>query len=241
MSLRQRIGRLMIKRLPISRRSLDIFRLELEALWQRTSNSFLPGYRRKLEYLRGHNELALNLGSGGGATPGWVNIDVRPTHDVDLALDIRRRLPFSDGQVARVRAEHVVEHLDFRDELPAVLREIHRVLAVGGVLRVVVPDTRRFLEAYLTADQERWQALGWDMTQLPADIFTPMHVVNHIFHQGGEHRFAYDFETLAYALHNAGFREIVRQSYGSSLDPALTADLPVHRQYSFYVEARKGL
>lgn len=48
-------------------------------------------------------------------------------------------LPFADGEVDFVYAEHFFEHL-FLDEAMALLREIQRVLAPGGVLRIASPD-----------------------------------------------------------------------------------------------------
>lgn len=65
-------------------------------------------------------------------------------------------------------------------------------------------------------------------------------MINHIFHQSGEHLFAYDFETLSWALRHAGFREIVKQSFRQSCDPELAIDQENHAPYSLYVEARKG-
>lgn len=48
-------------------------------------------------------------------------------------------LPFSDGQLNMVFSEHFFEHLFF-DEAISLMRECHRVIKSGGVLRVVVPD-----------------------------------------------------------------------------------------------------
>ncbi len=48
-------------------------------------------------------------------------------------------LPFADGEVDFVYTEHFFEHL-FLDEALALLREIARVLAPGGVLRIASPD-----------------------------------------------------------------------------------------------------
>ena len=66
-----------------------------------------------------------------------------------------------------------------------------------------------------------------------------MHVINHVFHQGGEHLFAYDFETLAWALQQAGFSTVNQMSYRTSRDPKLAIDQDNHAPYSLYVEAVK--
>lgn len=95
------------------------------------------------------------------------------------------------------------------------------------------------MEAYLSGSDAKWKELGWSLDELPRDIYTPMHILNHIFHQDGEHHFAYDFHTLSFVLKRAGFAEVVQQEFGKSEDPDLTLDMPTHRAYSLYVDARK--
>ena len=63
--------------------------------------------------------------------------------------------------------------------------------------------------------------------------------VNHVFHQWHEHRWAYDFETLAQRLNSAGFSTVERSAYHRSRDPVLENDRDVHARYSLYVEAVK--
>ncbi|MBF0176403.1 MAG: methyltransferase domain-containing protein [Magnetococcales bacterium] len=165
-------------------------------------------------------------------------MDARTTcEDVHLALDIRRKLPFKTGQISGIFAEHVLEHLDQREDMPKTLSECYRILCPGGVMRIIVPDTERFLRAYVLEDPVLWDQLGW--ARLPEDMPTPMHMINHIFHQNGEHLFGYDFASLQLVLRQAGFASITRQSFGSSLDPRLAIDRSEHRAYSLYVDARK--
>ena len=239
-TIKQRMGTILIPRLPINRRTFAILRYELNALLLRAGNFLNPVHRGKLRRLRGRRGLSLNVGSAGRGRDGWINVDISPAHrNVYVALDIRRPLPFEEGQFQRILAEQVIEHIDFRHEIPGVLREFHRVLAPGGVLRVIVPDARRYMEAYLSGRPETWRELGWDLHALPADLHTPMHVINHVFHQEGEHLFGYDFETLELVLRRAGFQEVARQAYLQSWDPDLAIDREQHRNYSLYVEARK--
>lgn len=238
-TLKSRVGAVVIPKLPFNRRAFDIWRHELRAFRTRTLNALSPVYRRRVNELRSERHLSVNIGSGGKGLPGWVNIEILPMADTTLCLDVRRPLPLADGSVARLLAEHVIEHVDFRDELPVMLSDWYRVLEPGGVARIVVPDAKRYLEAYVCGEPERWQALGWDTGRLPADIYTPMHVINHVFHQGGEHLFAYDFETLSWALGRAGFATVEQTRYQVSRDPLLAIDQANHAPYSLYVEAVK--
>ena len=240
LTLKQRLGRWLIPLFPFSRRTFEILRFEAGCLTQRLVNLLNPAYRVRIKALRRMQGLAVNLGSGGRGLPGWINMDARPNHlDHCIAYDIRRPLPFATGSVARILAEHVIEHLDFREDIPRVLEEFHRVLQHGGVVRIVVPDAERFLCAYAGNSREEFARLGWNLDRLPSDIFTRMHVINHVFHQDGEHQFGWDFETMSWALDRAGFEEICRCRFGESLDPGLAIDQPNHAPYSLYVEARK--
>jgi predicted SAM-dependent methyltransferase len=239
-SLKAKFGAGVIARLFVERRTFDIFRREFTALRTSCANALDPRHHAELARLAKERRLSVNLGSGGRGLPGWVNVELTRHHDTDLCLDIRRKLPFASGSVRRILLEHVLEHVDFKSSTPRLLAELHRVLEPGGVARVIVPDAERFLAAYASKDPEVWRALGWDVADLPSDIRTPMHVVNHIFHQDGEHMFGYDFETLRLLLADAGFVEIEKRAHRDSSDPELAIDQSNHAPYSLYVEARKS-
>lgn len=236
-TLKSRLGAILIPMLPVNRRTFDILRYEWRALTVRGLNRISPRHRARVRALRRQRGLSVNLGSGGKGLSGWINTELRRHPDTSICIDMRRPLPFADGSVARIMAEHVVEHVDFKHDAPAILREIHRILEPGGIVRIVVPDAERYIRAYATKDANEWKALGFE--RLPDDLRTPMHAINHVFSQDGEHLFGYDFETLAWALRDAGFSNVERTEFGKSADPALAIDQQVHRPYSLYVEARK--
>ena len=96
--------------------------------------------------------IKLQLGAAGDSSlVGWLNLDLlggqaertKSGDPAEIALNIGHEpLPLPDKSVSHVYAAHVLEHLEFPDELFFVLREIHRVLQPGGRFRIVVPDAR---------------------------------------------------------------------------------------------------
>jgi hypothetical protein len=66
-----------------------------------------------------------------------------------------------------------------------------------------------------------------------------MEVVNFVFRQGNDHKYAYDAETLMRLLRDAGFPRIERQAFGRSLLPEICLDQPMRAAESLYVEAVK--
>lgn len=76
----------------------------------------------------------VQLGCGGMALDGWENYD--------LDVDIRKPLPFPDGSVDRIFAEHALEHVTHR-EAWSFLEECWRALRPGGGVRLAIPDVHR--------------------------------------------------------------------------------------------------
>ena len=237
-SLKQRLGALLIPRLPITRFLFDQLRTEINGGKVRLENAVLPSRQRTLKRIQKMREIRANIACGPHALPGFLNLDLYVLCPGVIAWDCRGDLPFADGSVAGLRIEHFLEHLEPREELPAFLKGCLRVLRAGGVLRIIVPDAERYLHAYCRGDLSGFRELGVPVP-FPGDLPTRMDVVNHVFHQWHEHRWGYDFETLAHRLHACGFGHIERASYQCSLDPLLAQDCENHSPYSLYVDAVK--
>ncbi len=215
-------------------------RLADELRLQRQHRASLKTARR----YDGQTGLKLNLGCGPNPKRGWVNIDLTDT--ADLRLDLREPLPFRDGSVSFIYTEHFFEHLEFPTEAEALLRDAMRVLAPGGTLSVGVPDAEGPLLFYAAdvraseaeraagAAERQRVADGPHVMPVPRYVFgTTLHMVNWVFRQGTEHKYAYDFETLREALAAAGFVRIERREF----DPELDAE--TRREGTLYVVGRK--
>jgi cephalosporin hydroxylase/predicted SAM-dependent methyltransferase len=114
----------------------------------------------------------LNLGCGAHFHPSWVNVDINPNNSQVLKHDLQTRLPFEDDSFGAVYHSHVLEHLPRRNAAP-FLKECYRVLARGGIMRVVVPDLEtiarlylKYLDGSLNGDKESIQRHEWMTLEL---------------------------------------------------------------------------
>ena len=101
----------------------------------------------------------LHLGCGCLDHPAFVNIDGVPAPHVHFVRRIDDLSPFANDSVDLVYACHCLEHFSHR-RLSGVLKEWHRVLKKGGVLRVSVPDFHSMVEIYLASGRDMQQVLG---------------------------------------------------------------------------------
>jgi predicted SAM-dependent methyltransferase len=83
--------------------------------------------------------MKLHLGCGARYIPGFVHVDIEDYSHVDHRVPVNALTFAQDGSVDLIYASHVLEHFG-RHEVDQVLREWHRVLRQGGLLRVAVPD-----------------------------------------------------------------------------------------------------
>jgi predicted SAM-dependent methyltransferase len=194
--LARRIGRLLPQQVrPIARRVVTDILAPFEFY-----------HARRLRYMR---PLRLNLGCGTLAMPAWVNIDLVGL-PVDLAWNLSRPLPFPDNSVDAIFHEHVLEHLSASDGY-ALLRECHRVLRSGGVMRVVLPDASLYIRSYCEPSHgflNSWRHIN--ERGLP-----PLLGLQEEFYNFG-HKTIYDFETLAFFCKAVGFAVIEARNFGNS-------------------------
>lgn len=178
-------------------------------------------------------DLLINLGCGSSALEGWVNVDIARGPSIDVVWDLRQGLPFADGSCAAIFSEHVIEHVTKEDGLK-LLRECHRVLQRGGVLRLSTPDAEKYLRSY-AGDREFLRH-----PEFPQPVETPLERINIMMREGGQHLWVYDSEALCLLLRSAGFASCTEQQFGVSQHPRMqNLDAATRRFESLYVEAVK--
>lgn len=174
--------------------------------------------------------LKLNLGCGYNLKKGWLNVDMSPP--AELILDLREKLPFADNSCSMIYSEHFLEHLDYPGTAEVFLKEAFRVLHPGGVFSVGVPDTEWPLREY----QQKVAGGYYDTCKMWRHHWcaTQLDHINQHFREHGGHKFAYDYETLAKRLSDAGFSGIKKRAFNPD------HDTEKRRVGTLYVEAVKA-
>jgi ubiquinone/menaquinone biosynthesis C-methylase UbiE len=90
----------------------------------------------------------LNLGSHNKKIDGFLNVDALSLENVDIVHNLTEYpYPFDSNSVDEILLVEVLEHISFR-ETHNVLKEIYRILKVGGNLTIQVPDIREMMFCY---------------------------------------------------------------------------------------------
>jgi hypothetical protein len=228
--------------------------------------------------------IRLNLGCGLQTPPGWVNVDgswnarlakfptirkifaavnlLRPDKAAVpwspniFIHDIRKPLPFADGSTSAVFASHVLEHL-YRNEAQQLIRESHRVLCTGGILRVIVPDLEAIIREYCMDHARQFNPPGKTSSgSQAADIFNQrllmrsesspkwdlLYWLYESWNDFHSHKWMYDADSLTALLGSMGFVDIERKASGeSSIDDVAAVEDPSRiNQAGLCIEGRKA-
>lgn len=161
----------------------------------------------------------LHAGCGDRRVDGFLNVDITNAEEVvDLASPT---LPFSDRQFEAIVSQHVIEHLDMTEELEPLLREFYRISKPGCRIYLSTPDMAKIVSYYqlgkcqdlLNDRKTRWR---YSYESYPAS-----QIINHLFHQDGQHKNLFDLKLLAHLLSKAGFVKIREID-----EPTLLSDNP---------------
>ena len=187
--------------------------------------------------------LYVQYGCGLCAPDGWLNFDASPRLQVEripgLRFVLRRTvgllfpanarpgdivagLPVADRTACGVYCSHVLEHLP-RDDLPVALGNTHRMLAPGGLFRLVVPDLQwRALRYSQAAERQDPAAADALLAACALGTHSKKRTIISVLRAGlgrSEHLWMYDFAALRSLLEQAGFCRIRRCAFGDCGDP----------------------
>lgn len=197
-------------------------------------------------YLKSEREPKLHIGAGDNDLSGWLNTELCPRGS-EVFLDATKPFPFAANTFAFIYSEHMIEHIPYAGAV-SMMRECHRVLRPGGVIRIVTPNMA-FLKSLLasppTPEQHAYIRYSYEAHRISGPPGSAVHVVNHFVRAWG-HQFIYDLETLSALVAAAGFADVLPSPLLDSKHPSLRTLAKTERMpdgflemESIVVEARK--
>lgn len=153
----------------------------------------------------------LHWGCGPVTPPGWVNSDARRGPGVDLVCDIRDGIPVAEASFDYVVSIHALQDLPYHDLVPA-LRELRRVLAPAGVLRLALPDLDRAIGAYVRGDRDYFLVPDREVRSLGGKLCVQM-----LWYGSLRSLFTPDF--VEELLDRAGFTALSRCAFRETASP----------------------
>ena len=137
-------------------------------------------------------------------------------------MDASRRLPFVSESVDKIYCSHFLEHIPL-DKGKHVLKDCHRILKKGGVMRLVVPDLLWYAEKYVDQTKELLKNPELVQNREVHDKF-----LNSLYgaylnknRYGLNHCYMYDLPTLVAVLKSVGFQNIHKCEFKEGIDNEL--------------------
>lgn len=132
-------------------------------------------------------------------------------------------IPLADECADFVYSSHLLEHLS-KESGMNLIKEIFRILKIGGRMRIVVPDLEYAVRLYDKGEKKR----------MLDDFF----FVDHQRSYFARHKYMYDFELLRELLELVGFRDVSQFNFREGMTPDIP-ELDNQPDISLYVEAKK--
>lgn len=185
----------------------------------------------------------VQYGAGYSTAEGWLNFDASPTlrfqnlpligeklvrisgapgrFPDDLQYgDVIAGLPVESGSARGVFASHVLEHLSLND-MRTALAESFRILAPGGIFRLIVPDLRSRAQAFVDAEGDPEASSRFMRDCWLGSEHRPRTAIGRLKTVFGNtaHLWMYDYPAMERELEKTGFTQVRRASFGDSEDP----------------------
>jgi len=204
--------------------------------------------------------LRLNLGCGNQTPDNWINVDYalgsqlakiplfslvnsqlkifNLTWEENIFIhDLRKIFPWSDNEIDCIYSSHTLEHLS-KDQGHYFLQECHRVLKQDGIIRIVVPDLKEFVECYTRGEmlaEDFVKKLGaWQESNHQSSL-------KKIFQRflSFPHQCMYDQASLMRIMSNIGFKCQIKNPFESEIDDIKIIELPDRTESAVIVEGKK--
>lgn len=155
---------------------------------------------------------SLHLGCGKRYIPFFTyHIDTRQLPHVDYVTSADDLHMFGDNSVDLIYNSHLLEHFG-RNQVEDVLKEWYRVLKVGGILEIAVPDFEKLVAVYLKTG---------DLKLILGSL------VGRQDYPENTHYVVFDYSSLSEILGKVGFKNIHRYDWRDT----------IHKEYDDYSQA----
>ncbi len=171
----------------------------------------------------------IHLGCWHRNIPGFINVDLCDMPHIHYKSSIDKLPMFEDNCADLIYSSHSLEYFD-RVQVADVLSEWNRVLKVGGILRLAVPDFDKLIEVYKKTG---------DITKILGPLYGRMEITS----VNNEkmclyHKTVYNFDSLSEVLANAGFGNIRKYDWRETIHK----DYDDHSQAYFpHMDKENGL
>jgi len=206
-------------------------------------------------------KIKFNIGCGINLIKGWFNLDNGDMYGLFGEIyfcDIKKHFNIPNNTVDVIYISHTLEHLESW-EARFFLQECHRILKIGGIIRIVVPDLDILYEKFIQKDEAFFTnpiIAGYSKEEIEnyfnqssyltfSDLFLGVFYSSEFFRRthSGFHKYIYNKEILFQRLKSAGFDKIFIKKWGESLDNEIKEfELnrgSAYKDFSIYVEAIK--
>lgn len=207
-------------------------------------------------------KIRLNLGCGNQVVNGWLNVDYSVgarfakiplftllnkklnffnlDWDENILLhDLTKKFPWSEESVDQIYSSHTLEHLD-KNQGHAFLSECYRVLKKEGIIRIVVPDLRAFVDYYVRGEllAENFVKNLGVLYEEKGDTVLKRKLAPLIRFP---HKCMYDTERLLEIMSGIGFECQSREPFESEISDIKNIELPDRTVEAVIIEGKKRL
>lgn len=203
--------------------------------------------------------MKLNLGCGSQAHEGWINVDYsmgarfaklplfsflnKKLKIFDLNWekriflhDLRKTFPWDDNSIDFIYTSHTLEHFS-REDGYAFLKECHRVLRKGAIIRTVVPDLSFIVSEYLNGNikadcfvEKLGVLYNTDRNSLKGKLSPFVQF---------PHKCMYDTQTLKSTLEDIGFKAESKTAFQSKIPDIEKVELSKRTENAVIIEGEK--
>lgn len=171
---------------------------------------------------------------------GWINIDILDMKSYAdqfgfnfIQHDVTKPLPVKDGSIDLAFSSHLLEHLT-RDEGYNFLKECHRIMKPGGIIRLSVPDTKKITSDYIEGRIKEHRFINTGVADASDDVEAYYNLLL------AGHKTLYDSDSLQLLLSKMGFKNIEKSTpFTSGSKTISTQTITPHPTLSLVMEAEK--